>query len=93
MAEEYAGKRGISETPRQIGGAMKTCDDAVSDEQIARRAYEIWEARGKPATDGSEDWQAAKAELEAARIGRNGSTQERMQTWWQRVRQKIAGQE
>lgn len=75
---------------------MKTCDDAISDdaisdEEIARRAYEIWEARGKPATDGSEEWATAKAELEASRVPRNGSTQQRLQTWWQRVRQKIAG--
>jgi hypothetical protein len=72
---------------------MKTCDDAVSDEEIARRAYEIWEARGKPASDGNEDWETAKAELTAARVARNGSTQQRLQAWWQRVRQKIAGQQ
>jgi len=70
-----------------------TSDDAISDEKIARRAYESWESRGRPASDGNEDWQTAKAELEAGRIGRNGSTQQRLQTWWQRVRQKIAGEQ
>jgi hypothetical protein len=62
----------------------------VSEEEIARRAYEIWQARGCPATDGSDDWNAAEAELIAQRIGRNGSTQRRLQSWWSRVRQKVA---
>ena len=69
---------------------MQTSESQVSDEEIARRAYEIWQSRGCPATDGHEDWEAAKAELTSSRIDRNGSTQERVQNWWQRVRQKIA---
>jgi len=72
---------------------MKTSEYGVSDEEIARRAYEIWEARGKPVGDGSQDWVRAKAELEATRVPRNGSTQQRLQTWWQRVRQKIIGEQ
>jgi DUF2934 family protein len=72
---------------------MNTTQPVVSDEEIARRAYEIWQARGCPASDGSQDWQAAKEELMAARIGRNGSTQDRIQTWWRRVREKLSGQE
>jgi hypothetical protein len=67
---------------------MKTYE--VSEEEIARRAYEIWESRGCPPGDGSSDWQAAKAELLAGRVGRNGSTQDRLQQWWRRVREKIA---
>ena len=62
----------------------------ISDDEIAQRAYEIWQSRGCPASDGSEDWEAARAELMASRVGRNGSTQARLQTWWQRVREKIA---
>jgi hypothetical protein len=65
----------------------------IPQEEIARRAYEIWQARGCPAGDGNEDWRAAERELSAARVSRNGSTQERMQSWWSRVRQKIAGHE
>ena len=64
----------------------------VSEDEIARRAYEIWQARGCPPGDGSQDWQAAQRELSASRVGRNGSTQERMQSWWQRVREKFAPQ-
>ena len=41
----------------------------VSTEEIARRAYELWEARGRPAGDGSEDWDAAVAELTSRRNG------------------------
>ena len=71
---------------------MNNAQATVLDEEIARRAYEIWQSRGCPATDGQEDWEAAKAELTASRIARNGDTQQRLQTWWLRVRQKIAGQ-
>ncbi|HEX5470672.1 MAG TPA: DUF2934 domain-containing protein [Lacipirellulaceae bacterium] len=67
----------------------ETC---LSDEEIARRAYEIWQLRGCPNGDGTEDWQAAKAELLDAKIARNGSSQQRLQSWWQRVRQKLASQ-
>jgi hypothetical protein len=70
---------------------MENARAIVSDEEIAHRAYEIWQSRGCPASDGQDDWEAAKAELTAARIGRNGSTQQRIQKWWGRVRQKIAG--
>jgi hypothetical protein len=69
---------------------MTTAHD-IPQEEIARRAYEIWQARGCPEGDGSQDWEAAKAELIAARIRRNGSTQERIRSIWDRVRQKIAG--
>jgi hypothetical protein len=60
----------------------------VSQEEIARRAYEIWQSRGCPSSDGTEEWRAAEAELTAARVARNGSTQERVQSWWSRVRKK-----
>jgi hypothetical protein len=63
---------------------------SVSDDQIARRAYEIWQARGCPQGDGSADWLAAKEELLATRVSRNGTTQQRVQTWWHRVRERIA---
>jgi hypothetical protein len=65
------------------------CD--VPQDEIARRAYEIWQSRGCPSGDGSQDWEAAKAELIAERVGRNGSTRDRLQSWWGRVRQRIAG--
>ena len=72
---------------------MMTKDREVTQEQIARRAYEIWQSRGCPEGDGSEDWQAAEAEFLSSRVARNGSTQERMQSWWGRVRQKISGRD
>ena len=70
---------------------MDNTQAIVSDEEIARRAYEIWQSRGCPASDGQEDWEAAKAEFTTARVSRNGSTQQRIHKWWSKVRQKIAG--
>jgi hypothetical protein len=70
---------------------MKSCTAEISQEEIARRAYEIWQARGCPSGDGSENWQAAEAELIAARIRREGTVQQRLQLWWRQMRQKFAG--
>ncbi len=61
----------------------------ISKEEIARRAYDIWQARGCPPGDGTADWHAAEAQLMAARIHRGHSTQQRAQSWWQRVRKKV----
>ena len=69
---------------------MATAQYNVSDEDVAQRAYEIWQARGCPASDGSDDWKTALTQLTAERIGRNGSTHERLRTWWNKVRQKAA---
>jgi Protein of unknown function (DUF2934) len=73
-----------------IGGSMNTTQPTISDEEIARRAYAIWQARGCPPGDGTEDWQTAKAELTAGRACRNGTTQDRLQSWWRRMREKLA---
>jgi len=47
-------------------------ENQVNNETISIRAYQLWEARGCPESSGSEDWQAAKAQLdsEAQRSGR-----------------------
>ena len=71
---------------------MLTTQSEVRQDEIARRAYEIWQNRGCPAGDGSQDWRAAEAELIAARVGRNGSTQDRLRSLWGRMRQKVAGE-
>jgi len=39
----------------------------TTDSDIAQRAYARWVARGRPITDGREDWFAAEAELRAER--------------------------
>ena len=72
---------------------MAIVEKEIPQEAIARRAYEIWQARGCPAGDGSQDWQVAKSQLIAERIARDGSTRKRLQSWWGRVRQKFAGPE
>jgi hypothetical protein len=69
---------------------MNTTESQLNHEEIAQRAYEIWQSRGCPPGDGSENWRAAEEELSAARIRRNGSTQKRLQSWLERVRQKFA---
>jgi hypothetical protein len=38
---------------------------AISDDAIAKRAYELWEARGCPHGDGNDNWQLAKKQLQA----------------------------
>lgn len=78
---------------RHMEEAMHTSQPVISEDEIAKRAYAIWQARGCPPGDGNDDWQAAKAELSAARVGRNGSTQQRLQSWWTRVREKLTSQQ
>jgi Protein of unknown function (DUF2934) len=63
-----------------------SCD--VSTEEIARRAYEIWESRGRPSGDGSADWDAAIAELNSQRRSTGG-----LRHWWERMRRSIAGRD
>jgi hypothetical protein len=69
---------------------MSTKTNGIATEEIARRAYERWEARGRPTGDGSEDWEAALAELTAQR--RNG-TAGGLRAWWEALRQKITGRD
>jgi Protein of unknown function (DUF2934) len=40
---------------------------ALTDDQIAQRAYALWEARGRPMNSQDEDWYRAKEELQAGR--------------------------
>jgi hypothetical protein len=67
---------------------MNTAESIVSEEEIARRAYERWQERGCPPGDGSEDWIAAERELVAKRFDRNGSTGRGILNWWRRVRER-----
>jgi hypothetical protein len=69
---------------------MNTAQCDVPQDEIARRAYEIWQERGCPEGSGDQDWQAARDQLVAERISRNGSTQDRLRTLWNRLREKIA---
>jgi hypothetical protein len=74
-------------------GSLNATESEISHDDIARRAYEIWQSKGCPPGDGTDDWQTAQAELLASRIRRNGSTQDRMQSWWGRMRRKITGRD
>jgi len=39
--------------------------DPVTNETISFRAYELWQARGCPESNGDEDWLTAKEQLTA----------------------------
>lgn len=67
-------------------GNSRIANPAVSHEEISRRAYEIWESRGRPEGDGSQDWDAALAELTRRRSGG-------IRHWWERLRRSIAGRD
>ena len=65
--------------------------EPAGEEDIARRAYEIWQQRGCPPGDGKDDWQAAETELLALRIPRSSTTEQRVRSWWSRLRGKLLG--
>jgi hypothetical protein len=67
-------------------GASRLTQPAVSQEDIARRAYEIWESRGRPEGDGNQDWDAALAELTSRPRGG-------IRHWWERLRRSIVGRD
>jgi hypothetical protein len=49
-----------SHDPKQVAPESH----ALVDERIAELAYQKWVERGQPISDGTEDWFAARAELE-----------------------------
>jgi hypothetical protein len=77
--------------PAQRRFAMGRSQCEVPTEEIARRAYELWEARGRPPGDGTEDWEAAVAEL-TSQCRRNGSAGG-LWNWWDRMRRSIVGRD
>jgi hypothetical protein len=70
---------------------MHTTECEVPQEAIARRAYELWEARGCPPSDGTEDWERAVAELTSGNR-RNGSAGGLLD-WLARISKKITGRD
>ena len=82
MAEKKAPKRKTAPTTRRTGtGAAKMVlapaappdevEPSVSEEEIARRAYALWEERGCPIGSPEEDWHRAIEEFRAR--SENGS--------------------
>ena len=71
-------------------------NSTISDEAIAQRAYEIWESKGCPDGDGSDNWEAAKAELftlvEHAPIATEHTSSRRgpLLRWFDRLRNRAA---
>jgi hypothetical protein len=47
-------------------------EDALTEEQIAARAFEIWEEHGRPDGTAVADWFEARRQLEGSSAKRNG---------------------
>jgi Protein of unknown function (DUF2934) len=62
MAEK---KSPSKRTPRKQSPAPSADipDPSISNEDVARRAYSLWEERGRPLGSPEEDWYKAKEEL------------------------------
>lgn len=45
----------------------------ITDQMIADRAYQIWQARGCPQGDGRADWELARQQLESENCAAWGS--------------------
>ena len=65
MAEK---KSSSKRTPRKQSPAPSADihDPSISNEDVARRAYSLWEERGRPFGSPEEDWYKAKDELRAS---------------------------
>ena len=56
--------------PGKKRNSVRPIQPAVTEQSIAERAYAKWIARGRPTSDGLEDWFAAQRELERETPGR-----------------------
>jgi hypothetical protein len=45
----------------------------ITDQMIADRAYHLWQSRGCPQSDGQNDWEVARQQLESENRGAWGS--------------------
>jgi hypothetical protein len=54
--------------PTALATPPRSPEQAVSDEMISARAYEIWERLGRPSGHSEENWHAARVELEQERL-------------------------
>jgi hypothetical protein len=50
-------------TPRPVAPNAAPVKRTVTREQIAKRAYEIWIAKGRPIGQDTQNWQQAEREL------------------------------
>ena len=54
------------ETVEPVIEVVEIIEIQIDHDAIAKRAYEIWEAKGRPEGDGSQNWTEAEAQLRAA---------------------------
>lgn len=71
-----APKTAVSRTAGEIADKPAVAERAPTHEEIARLAYNLWEARGRPLGSPEEDWIAAEQDLLMERLvwGRPRST-------------------
>ena len=62
--------------------------DSMSNEKISIRAYQLWQDRGCPECDGSEDWQVAQQQL--AVEAEQTSRRRPLRRLWDRLRIRAA---
>jgi len=46
-----------------MSSTIPATQSSISQDQIAQRAYELWQTRGSPEGDGGSDWQEAENQL------------------------------
>jgi hypothetical protein len=66
----------------------QSSENQVTNETISIRAYQLWEARGRPDCDGSDDWQTAKAQLDTE--AQQSAERRPLQRLMARIRNKAA---
>ena len=70
-AKAKTAKPGLKQAPGRTrvrkAPSLAAVGPIVTDEEIARRAYALWESKGRPFGSQDEDWYRAKEELLAGR--------------------------
>ena len=69
MAQKKMASKARKGSPEILSTSVAETDararQELTDEEIARRAYNLWENRGKPMGSPEEDWHRATEELRA----------------------------
>ena len=63
MAERKPTRKAPQKRKAAIAAVPEDSTRSFSDEEIALKAYELWEARGCPLGSPEEDWHNAKTQL------------------------------
>ena len=72
---------------------MNSTQTVISDDEIAQRRIRFGKLVVVRRGMGAKTGKPLRLNLWARAVSRNGTTQQRLQSWWQRMREKIAGLE